>query len=170
MLRISKLADYGTVIMNCMAKDPGALLSATEIAHKVHLALPTTSKILKIMVAAHLVVSVRGSGGGYRLSRTPDQITLADVITALDGQPALTECNAMSKKCSQEGLCEVRDNWRLINKVIMTALRSLTLADMTQSIAQHPLITEGIRLPQMLHFKCHPEQMGVLHEESNHSK
>lgn len=145
MLRISKLADYGTVIMNCLAKAPDSLISASDIARKVHLALPTASKILKILVAANLVVSVRGSGGGYRLARHPEQITVASVITALDGQPAITECNIMSKTCSQESVCAVRDNWRVINKVIMAVLESLTLLDMAKPLNLDPKISQGIQ-------------------------
>jgi FeS assembly SUF system regulator len=145
MLRISKLADYGTVIMNYLAKEPQSLLSANEISRKVHLALPTASKVLKILVAANLVVSVRGTDGGYRLSRLPEQITIADVITAVDGAPALTECNAMNKTCSQDSICAIRDNWRLINKTIFMALNSLTLADMTKPLNLHPIIVQGIQ-------------------------
>lgn len=148
MLRISKLADYGTVIMNCLAKEPQTILSANDIARRVHLALPTTSKILKKLVAARLVISVRGVGGGYRLSRLPQEITVAEVVSALDGQPAITECNSGSK-CSFDAICSIRDNWRLINKVIMAAFQSLTLADMTQSLKLHPLITEGIRIKSL---------------------
>jgi FeS assembly SUF system regulator len=145
MLRISKLADYGTVIMNCLAKDAQSLLSANDIACRVHLALPTVSKILKILVSANLVMSVRGSGGGYRLARSPETITVADVIAALEGQTALTECNALTKKCSQDAVCAIRDNWRLIHRVIMTALESLTLADMAKPLDCHPLIAQGIQ-------------------------
>lgn len=151
MLRISKLADYGTVIMNCLAKEPGKLLSANEIAKKVHLAATTASKILKILVAANLVVSLRGAGGGYRLARDPALITVADVITALDGKPALTECNILQRTCSQDAVCSIRDNWRLINSVIMTALQSLTLEDMTKPLVVHPLITQGIKLGELTH-------------------
>jgi FeS assembly SUF system regulator len=146
MLRITKLADYGTVIMNCFAREPMVLMSASKISQKVHIALPTVSKILKMLVAANLIISVRGSEGGYRLARQPSQITVAEVISALDGQPALTECNTSGFTCSQDAICAIRDNWRLINKVILTALQSLTLADMTKSLAQHPLITKGLPL------------------------
>jgi FeS assembly SUF system regulator len=144
VIRISKLTDYGTVIMNCLATAPQGLMSATEISRRVHLTIPTASKVLKILVTANLVISVRGSGGGYRLSRLPEEITLAEVITALEGQPALTECNASKKKCAQDSVCAIRDNWRLINKIIFMTLNSLTLADMTKPLDLHPLMVQGI--------------------------
>jgi FeS assembly SUF system regulator len=144
MLRITKLADYGTVIMNSLAREPDQLFSTSEIAKKVHIPQTTVSKILKILVAASLVLSVRGSGGGYRLARIPSEITVADVITALDGRPALTECNIYEKKCSQDAVCSIRDNWRLINAVVMNALQSLTLADMAKPLNIPALFTQGI--------------------------
>jgi FeS assembly SUF system regulator len=134
MLRISKLADYGTVIMSFLAKEAASVRSASEIARRVHITSMTASKILKMLVSANLVISVRGAEGGYRLSRPPENITLAEVVTALDGQPALTECNAITKKCLQDDVCAVRDNWRLINKVVFTALNSITLADMAKPL------------------------------------
>jgi FeS assembly SUF system regulator len=143
MLRISKLADYGTVIMNLLTREPDRHLSASEIARKVHIGLPTASKILKILVTANLVKSVRGAEGGYRLSRAPEAITVADIITALDGQPALTECNVVTKKCPQDAVCAIRDNWRLINKIVFTALCSLTLADMSKPLENHPLLVNN---------------------------
>lgn len=149
MLRISKLADYGTVIMNCLAREPERLISANDIARKVHVALPTASKVLKILVAAHLVVSVRGAGGGYRISRLPEQITVVDVITALDGEPALTECNIKQGRCTQDSVCAIRDNWRLINQTILAALNSLTLADMIKPLDLHPLVINGIQFGQV---------------------
>lgn len=145
MLRISRLADYGTVIMNYLASQPQCLQSANELAKKAHVSLPTASKILKILVTANLVASVKGTRGGYRLARDPQSITLADVITALDGQPAITECNVPTKPCSKDAFCAIRDNWRIINKVIMTALQSVTLTDMTSSLDFHPLVLEGIK-------------------------
>lgn len=145
MLRISKLADYGTVIMNCLAAEPTRLFNANEVAKKVHISLPTVSKLLKLLVGAELISSVRGPKGGYRLARPPKQISLAEVITALDGQPALTECNQSDTMCMQSPFCALRDNWRIINKVIMNSLHSFTLADMMNSLHQHPIVIESLR-------------------------
>lgn len=150
MLRITKLADYGTVIMNCFAKEPHSLMSASKIANKVQISLPTVSKILKKLVAANLIISVRGAEGGYRLSRSPSDITVAQVITAFDGKPALTECTNAGIRCSKDAVCSIRDNWRIINHVILTALESLTLADMTKPLATHPLIAKGLSIKETM--------------------
>ncbi len=134
MLRISKLADYATVIMNYLAHHPEHWFSATAVSRQVHIAVPTVSKILKILLDSGLVISMRGAGGGYRLARQPEKITLAQVISAMEGTPALTECSQAAGTCAQDTVCALRHNWRVINRVILTALENLTLADMAKPL------------------------------------
>lgn len=150
MLRISKLADYGTVIMSHLAVTAHSLFSAKEIAKAVHIAQPTVSKILKVLSKAQLVIADRGVDGGYQLARSPTKITVAEIITAIDGVPSLTDCCAMTKTCDQLAVCNVRSNWRMINQVVVTALKSLTLADMTKSVARHPVVVYSKQLKQKL--------------------
>ncbi len=135
MLRISKLADYATVIMNYLAARPEELASANEIAQRINLGTPTVSKVLKILCEASLVTSARGVEGGYRLARPAQSITLAEVVTAVDGIPALTECAQGAHSCIQEGVCAVKHNWRAINRFILETLQNLTLADMAQPLS-----------------------------------
>lgn len=130
MLRISKLADYGTVVMSYLAAYPQQVFSAAEIAKQIHVGTPTVSKVLKALQEAELVVSVRGAAGGYRLARAVDQITLADIVMAIEGRLAITECNMGEKQCMHDSVCAIKNNWQLINKIIFTALASWTLADM----------------------------------------
>src|SRR5690242_5138064 len=99
MLRISKLADYATLIMSRLAQMADALCSASLLAKRLGLPLPVVSKILKILCQADLLTSVRGVNGGYRLARPAQEITLATVVTAIEGELAVTEC------CSQRGAC-----------------------------------------------------------------
>src|SRR5579864_457389 len=93
MLRMSKLADYGTVIMTAIARDPDSVHSASSLAAATGVAMPTVSKVLKTLSRGGLVVSVRGVNGGYLLPRPPERITLADVIAAVDGPFGMTECS-----------------------------------------------------------------------------
>lgn len=134
MLRISKLTDYATVIMSYLALDPNNVLSASRIARAIHLSAPTVSKILKILSEAGLVISFRGTGGGYRLARSSKEITLADVVSAIEGDLAITECCASNSTCALDSLCGIKDNWQIINKIILTTLAGLTVHDMTQSL------------------------------------
>ncbi|MBL1262422.1 SUF system Fe-S cluster assembly regulator [Candidatus Methylomicrobium oryzae] len=130
MLRLSKLTDYATVILSFMAKDTTAFHTAIEIASATGIALPTVSKILKLLVPARVLVSTRGAKGGYALADTPDRITVAAVISALEGPIALTECSISHQGCEQASGCGIRGNWGVINQAIQDALESVTLADM----------------------------------------
>jgi len=130
MLRLSKLTDYATVILSVMAKQSTNVHAAIEIAAVTGIALPTVSKILKLLVNAKVLISTRGAKGGYALARNPEEITVADVISALEGPIALTECSISQQGCEQAAGCDIRGNWNLINQVIHNALESVTLADM----------------------------------------
>ena len=108
MLRMSKLADYGTVVMTCIARMPGRRLSAAEIAETVGLEVPTVSKLLKLLLRAGLLTSQRGARGGYGLSRAPEEISAAAIIAAIEGYPlGLTECSSMPGLCTRELSCAV---------------------------------------------------------------
>ena len=135
MLRLSKLTDYATVILSFMAKNNKPVHAAIEIASATGIALPTVSKILKLLVNAHVLVSTRGAKGGYALASEPDKITVASVISALEGPIALTECSHTHHGCEQATGCGIRSNWSLINEAIQNALESVTLADMIRPAA-----------------------------------
>ncbi len=130
MLRISKLTDYATVILSYMARDQSQRHAATEIADDTGIAAPTVSKILKILTRAEVLTSTRGAKGGYRLAQTPDHISVAAIISALEGPIALTECSLSVSDCDQSEGCNIRSNWGLINRAIQSTLDSITLADM----------------------------------------
>ncbi|MEQ1620700.1 MAG: SUF system Fe-S cluster assembly regulator [Methylococcales bacterium] len=130
MLRLSKLTDYATVILSDMAKDKTQVHSAMEIAATTRIALPTVSKILKLLVNAEVLISTRGAKGGYVLAREPENISVATVISALEGPIALTECSISQQACEQAAGCGIRGNWSLINQTIHNALESVTLADL----------------------------------------
>ena len=130
MLRVSKLTDYATVVMTGLAEAPDTVHSAQGLAERVRLEVPTVSKLLKQLAHAGLVASFRGAHGGYRLARAPGDITIADIVHAMEGPFGMTECSAHSGACGHEPHCAVRGNWRKISLAIETALKSVTLADM----------------------------------------
>ncbi|MBA3902083.1 MAG: SUF system Fe-S cluster assembly regulator [Rhodocyclaceae bacterium] len=137
MLRISKLADYGTMVTAYMARRPDQLFNAGEIAQALHLGQPTVSKILKMLGRDTLVLSVRGAAGGYTLARSPELITVAEIIDAMEEQPfGLTECSAVEGACTQEDTCIIRGNWRRINGAVRRALEEVSLADMIRPPAR----------------------------------
>ncbi len=136
MLKLSKLTDYATVVLSYMAKDSVDMHAAQEIAESTGIAQPTVSKILKMLVKAKVVTSVRGAKGGYLLAKPPEKITVAAVINALEGPIALTECSISHKHCEQADGCDIQGNWGLINQRIFNALESVTLADMVMPAKQ----------------------------------
>lgn len=138
MLRISRLTDYGTVVLAHLASDSASLMSAAEVAAASGIGLPTVSKILKSLARADLVVSTRGAQGGYRLSREPQFISAADVIDALEGPVSITECSGTDSHCDFEAVCNVGGAWQRINVAIRRALADISLNDLLGSRSPTP--------------------------------
>lgn len=138
MLRISKLTDYGTVLLAHLAANQATVRSAADVAGATGIALPTVSKLLKSLARAGLVRSTRGANGGYRLSRPPQDISAADVIDALEGPVSITECSATDSDCEHEGVCTVGGAWQRINVAIRRALQDVTLNDLVRANSPIP--------------------------------
>lgn len=136
MLRISKITDYGTLLMSRMALEPARVHSASELALALGLGAPVVSKILKSLARHGLLVAVRGLRGGYSLSRPPDRISMADIVDALEEQPfGMTQCSAASGLCAREADCGVRAGWRTINGIVRQALEDVSVASMIRPVA-----------------------------------
>ena len=138
MLRITRLTDYGTVVLAHLARDDASLVSAAEVAAATGIALPTVSKLLKTMAKAGLVNSTRGSHGGYQLARDARAISAADVIDTLEGPVCITECSASDSHCDFEAICNVGGAWQRINVAIRRALDEISLADLLRSNSPVP--------------------------------
>lgn len=130
MLKLGKLADYATALMTALAAEPDRVRTTPELAAAAHVAIPTAAKLLKVLAKDGLIESQRGAHGGYKLSCEPKKITVADIIKAVEGPIAVTECSAHGGGCSIESSCNTRANWRLINSAIRQALEAITLAQM----------------------------------------
>ncbi|HUW53060.1 MAG TPA: SUF system Fe-S cluster assembly regulator [Rhodanobacter sp.] len=144
MLRVSRLTDYATVVMTCIAASPGEVLSTAQIADATHLELPTVSKLLKTLGHAGLVESFRGVNGGYRLARPASTINLAEIVEALEGPIGMTECGVSEGQCDRESQCGVRGSWQRINSVLDDALRAVSLADMLRPPAHRTRVTVAL--------------------------
>ncbi len=143
MLRMTKQADYGIVLMTYLASQPTRRIAAPELAAETSLPLPTVSKILKLLCREGLLESHRGVKGGYSLARHPQQITVAAMISALDGPIAVTECiEDTPGVCSQESNCRLRANWQLINQAMRQALEGISLAELINPLPV-PLVQLG---------------------------
>ena len=136
MIRLGKLTDYGLVLMTYMARNyDRSLHTARDLAGESRLALPTVSKLLKELVQGGLLVSYRGIKGGYSLARAPREISVAEIITVLEGPIALTECSTdVSGLCDLEPCCPIKDNQRIISQAVRGALASVMLSDLSQPL------------------------------------
>ena len=130
MIKISKLTDYAVVVLTQLSRDHG-VHTVSNLAESTGIPAPTVAKLLKPLTNAGLVASHRGTNGGYALNREPERISVAAIITALEGPIAVTECVSDAESlCGVERLCPMRGNWEKINRAVRAALEEVTLADM----------------------------------------
>lgn len=138
MIRLTKQADYGILLMTQFAKvGQGGVLSVSDLAQRTGLSAPMVNKTVKLLAKAGLLTSSRGVNGGYQLARGASGITLEEVITAVEGPIALTECQEHSgtSGCGLQASCPTRINWGIINHALRDSLAGITLLQMI-----HPLL------------------------------
>lgn len=129
MIRLNRMTDYAVVVLGQMSRD--GVVNVAQLAQESAAPQPTVAKLLKQLAAAGIVVSRRGAAGGYVLAREPEAITVAEIVTALEGPILLTACvDGADDACAVEQLCPMRGNWNKVNQAIRRALSDVTLADM----------------------------------------
>ncbi|MGB9068680.1 MAG: SUF system Fe-S cluster assembly regulator [Candidatus Acidiferrales bacterium] len=142
MVRLGKLTDYGLVLMTCMARAEGsAMRTARDLARESKLPLSTVSKLLKELLQSGLLVSYRGIKGGYLLAREPHEISVVEMIAAIEGPVALTECSSeVTGLCNLEPCCPIKSNQQVINQAVRGVLEKITLSDLL-----HPMHLTNIK-------------------------
>ena len=129
MLRITKITDYGFILLAHMAiQDKELLHNAKDLSAAIGIPLPTVSKVLKILTQGGILKSHQGSKGGYSLAKNAEDITAAEIIEAVEGPVAITDCSS-EEGCSRN--CVVSPSWQQVNTAVIAALSGLTLADMS---------------------------------------
>ena len=146
MIKIGKLADYALLITDHLALSNDALCTTEELSKATHLPIATVRKLLKKLVDAKLINSYRGSNGGYSLSSSPKEISIANVIVAVEGPIAITECAISEGTCSLSEECHLKDNWGILNKFFVDTLTNISIADMSRAMSEHPVkLNFGLR-------------------------
>jgi FeS assembly SUF system regulator len=136
LLRLSNFADYGVVIMTAAARTDGGLVAASQVSSATGIPVPTVAKLMNHLARAGLLVSHRGVSGGFALSRPSPEISLADIVEAIDGPIALTHCCAEdAARCELHSRCAVRPHWEPVNRAVRTALSHVSL----QALAGTPV-------------------------------
>jgi FeS assembly SUF system regulator len=141
VIRLSKLTDYAVVMLSYMAAREGEVYTTARLAQRSAVPEPTAAKILKLLARGAILASQRGSNGGYELARPAADITMAEIIVALEGPIALAACvEGSADHCGVEQLCSMRGNWNKVNRAIRDALEDITLADMALPFVASPMI------------------------------
>ncbi|WP_066685250.1 SUF system Fe-S cluster assembly regulator [Sphingomonas sp. CCH18-H6] len=141
-MRLSSLADYAVVMLSAAARHCGVSgrLNATVLSEETGLPLPTVQKLVSKLSAAGLIESARGTGGGFRLSRPPAAISLADIVEAIEGPIALTACVEHGRHdCAVEANCRVKPHWGMVNDAMRGALAGVSLASLSADARAHAI-------------------------------
>jgi FeS assembly SUF system regulator len=135
VIRLSRLADYGIVLTTQVARHPARHWSAPDLASATGIPLPTTSKLLKTLVRAGVLVSHRGAKGGYGLACATERVSVARVIEAVEGPIAITSClDPNGAECGIDAFCPARTNWHTINHAIRVALEAVSIDEMARAV------------------------------------
>jgi FeS assembly SUF system regulator len=138
-MRLSNLADYAVVMLAAAVRSDGVRLSATCLAEQTGVPLPTAQKLVGRLAAAGLIVSSRGTGGGFRLARDPSDISLADIVEAVEGKIAMTTCVDHGRHdCAVEKTCQVKPHWNAVNDAMRGALAGVSLASLSRFPGEAP--------------------------------
>jgi FeS assembly SUF system regulator len=145
MLRMSKLTDYGTMVLAQLAASEHGWTTTGQVASATHLTQTTVSKLLKSLVHSGLVTSTRGVQGGYALARPAASISAAEILDAFEGPVAITECSSTTGGCELESFCRVGTAWQRINHSIRRALEGVSLADLQDRRDHMPTLRADLR-------------------------
>jgi FeS assembly SUF system regulator len=143
-MRLSNLADYAVVMLAAAARRGETRLSATCLAEETGVPLPTAQKLVGRLAAAGIIVSSRGTGGGFKLARCPADISLAEIVEAVEGPIAMTTCVDHGRhECAVEQTCRVKPHWNAVNDAMRGALAGVSLASLAQTPVR-PELVEGL--------------------------
>ena len=141
MLRLNRMTDYAILVLGALARRHGETLASGHLAQVTELAQPTVAKVLKMLLAAELVETQRGVRGGYRLMKISAHISLVDIVEAMEGPIAVTDCvEGAREPCSASNCCFMRNHWNHINFAIRKALTDVTLEDLINPAQLFPLL------------------------------
>ena len=132
MFKLNKMTDYAVVCLGMLARKPGCSMSASELSKGTGLTLYTVQKLLKLLVVkSNLISAQRGAYGGYVLNRKSSQISVIEIIEALDGPISLTACVESSEDmCEASNICFLGGKWNKVNDIIRKSLNDISLENL----------------------------------------
>ncbi len=136
------MTDYAIVVLGALAHRHGETMATAHLADLTGLGQPTVAKVAKILLASSLLETQRGVHGGYRLTKPPADISLVDIVEAMEGPIAVTDCVAGAQDpCAISNCCFMSNNWNRVNLAIRNALNDISLKDLTNPARIFPLPT-----------------------------
>ena len=140
------MADYGVLAMTHIARRADELHTAASVAHATGVPPPSAAKLLKLLTKHSILSSQRGAKGGYAMRRAPAEISVAELIVAIDGPIALADClDGPAGNCGLESFCSIRSPWQKVTNAIRVALEEVSLAEMIEATAFVPPVGETPR-------------------------
>jgi len=133
-MRLTHLADYAVVLMTAAARrEPCARLSATDLSQDTGVPLPTAQKLMQQLAVHGLLVGQRGAGGGYALARPVSEISLADIVEAVEGPIVLTMCaDGINHECALDQHCRVKPHMSIVGDAIRASLKAVSLNELAR--------------------------------------
>lgn len=132
-MQITRRADYAVRTMIEVAKaEEGTTALTHEVAARQEIPAPFLAKIVLALSRGGLLRSYRGSGGGIALAKPADQITLLQVVEAVDGPIAVSSCVLWPEECARSGRCPVHEIWCEARSLLVNRLKSTTLAELVE--------------------------------------
>jgi FeS assembly SUF system regulator len=140
MLRLNRMTDYAIVVLGALAHRQGQTVATAQLADLTGVAQPTVAKVAKTLLAASLVETQRGVNGGYRLAKTPAEISLVDIVEAMEGPIAVNDCvDGAQDPCAVANCCFMSNNWNRVNLAIRKALDEVSLEALTDPAQIFPI-------------------------------
>ena len=138
MIRFSRMADYGVLLLGHFAQHEEALASTSELAETYHMPRPVVANLLKEFTKAGLLESRRGLHGGYRLAHPATDISLLDVLSVIDGPVQLIDCAVLdiagaASQCGYEDVCPSRSPMRAVHRRIIDLLDGISLSELLKT-------------------------------------
>ena len=150
MMRLNRLTDYAIVVLGALAYRRGDVMPTAQLATLTGLNQPTVAKVAKLLQGAGLLETRRGASGGYRLLAAPQDISLVDIVEAVEGPIAVNGCvDGAQDPCAVSNCCFMSNHWNKVNGAVRSALQDVSLADLVDPAA---LFTPGC-IQQLHHYR-----------------
>ena len=130
MLKVTRLADYAVSIISSFSDNENEILSSQDIVYKTKLQQATVNKLLSRLVKEGFLVPFRGANGGYKLKKDLSNISIKELVEAIEGPVSLTDClNKNANDCNLFSVCNTKNTWSMVNNAIKDTLESIKIKD-----------------------------------------